>query len=296
MRTSTYLTRFLTLLFCLVFPLYLALRASATLSDIRILLSSLAERTEALHFALASTHAASVVPISKQAFEASAKPARPVRAPIHERKKEYLPDGLAHCINSFEQYSLLAEQVLQRKHARYAKQTPAQKAMSNKLGYPAHFEKARKGIEVNARFSEQIAQIARETYHTGPYSLENEDDADFGLVDLVFAHLSRDWSTQGATERQAVFPPVLDRLDQHFVSNGRGKRVLVPGSGLGRLASDVADLGAFIFFLGLKSQGLHGCRVRCHGQRHGLRLRPRLPPANEPHEFAAPAYIAAIRD
>ena len=246
MHTSSYLTRFFTLLLCAIFPLYLALRGSALLSDIALLLSTLSERADALHVALTSPLAAPPAPISKEAFEASVEPSNPVRAPEGGRRKRYpfLPDGLAHCINSFEQYPFLAEQVLQRKHARYAKQTPAHKAISNKLGYPAHFEKARKGIEVNARFSEQIAQIARQDYRTGPQALEDDEDAEFGVVDLAFGHLSRDWSTQGEKERQAVFPPVLDGLEQHFGGNGRGKKVLVPGSGMGRLASDIADLGA----------------------------------------------------
>ncbi|CAN9246899.1 unnamed protein product [Alternaria alternata] len=236
MRTSLYLTRFLTLLFCLVFPLYLALRAAASLSDIKLLISSLSERTEALHIALTSQLAASSTQISKDAKAANSYKSE-------RRKYPSLSDGLAHCINSFEQYPFLAERVLQRKYARYTKQTPTQKTISNKLGYPAHFEKARKGIEVNARFSEQMAHIAREYYHTGPEALEDKEDADFGAVDLVFGHLSRDWSPQGAKERQTVFPPVLHGLEQHFGGNGRGKRILVPGSGLGRLASDIADLG-----------------------------------------------------
>ncbi|KAJ4369100.1 hypothetical protein N0V83_006184 [Neocucurbitaria cava] len=245
MRKSIFLTRFLPLLLCVVFPLYLALRGSTSLSDIALLLSSLSERVEVLHVAGTSPLAAPPAPLSKIAFEASAEPGKPPRAPEGGRSKIYpsLPDGLAHCINSFEQYPFLAEQVLQRKHARYANQTPAQKAISNKLGYPTHFENARKGIDVNARFSEQIAHIAREKYHTGQRALEDEEDAEFGVVDLAFGHLSRDWSTQGAKERQAVFPPVLDGLEQHFGGNGRGKKVLVPGSGMGRLASDIADLG-----------------------------------------------------
>ncbi len=249
MRTSFYFTRFFTLLLCVVFPLYLALRASVWLSDVGSLLSPLSERAKALHVALTSPLTAPRVPISKEALEASAEPAEPVRAPKSGRRKEYLsslPDGLAHCINSLEQYPFLAEQVLQRKHARYAKQTPAQKTISNKLGYPAHFEKARKGIEVNARFSQQLAQMARENYRTGLRSLEDEEEAEFGVVNMMFGHLVRDWSTQGAEERQTAFPPILDGLEQHFggKGNGRGKRVLVPGSGMGGLASDIADLGA----------------------------------------------------
>ncbi|KGO49651.1 hypothetical protein PEX1_096760 [Penicillium expansum] len=244
MCTSIYLSR-LALVLCIVFPFYLAIRGAASLSDISILLSSLSERAKALHVVLTSPPAAPPAPIYKEAFEDSAKPAGPVRAPEDGRRNKYpsLPDGLAHCINSFEQYPFLAEQVLQRKHARYSKQNLAQKAISDKLGYLAHFEKARKGIEVNTRFSEKIALIAREDYHTGPQALEDKEDADFGVVGLAFGHLSRDWSTQGVKERQAVFPPVLGGLEQHFGGNGRGKKVLVPGSGMGRLASDIADLG-----------------------------------------------------
>ncbi|KAJ5441863.1 hypothetical protein N7445_004870 [Penicillium cf. griseofulvum] len=242
MHTSIYLSRFLALLLCIVFPLYIAIRGSASLSDIAFLLSSLSSRAEALHAEITSPLAAPPEPIFKEAFEASAEPAKPVRTPNGGRRKRdtSLPDGLAHCINSFEQYPFLAEKVLQRKHARYSKQTPAQKVISNNLGYPAHFEKARKGIEVNARFSEKIAQIAREAYHTGPLALEDNEDAEFGVVDLAFAHLSRDWSTQGVKERQAVFPPVLDGLEQHFGGNGGREQGACTRK---RLASDLADLG-----------------------------------------------------
>ncbi|KAJ5493616.1 methyltransferase-like protein [Penicillium fimorum] len=245
MCTSIYLPRFLALLLFILFPLYLAIRGSTSLSDITFLLSSVSERAEALHVGFNPPLAAPPALISNEAFEASAGPANSVRAPEGGGRKRYpsLPDGLAHCINSFEQYPFLAERVLQRKYGRYSKQKPEQKAISNKLGYPAHFEKARKGIEVNARFSEKIAQIARDGYHTGPQALEENEDAEFGVEDLAFGHLSRDWSTQGATERQAVFPPILGGLEQHFGGNGRGNKVLVPGSGMGRLASDLADLG-----------------------------------------------------
>jgi carnosine N-methyltransferase len=265
------LSRFLALLFFIAFPLYIAIRGPASLSDIAFLLSSLSERAEALHIELTSPLAAPSAPISTEVFKTSTeptKPTKPVRAPESGRRKRYpsLIDGLAHCINSFEQYSFLAEKVLQRKHARYSKQTPAQKAISNNLGYPAHFEKARKGIEVNARFSEKIAQIAREDYHTGAQALEDHEEAEFGVVDLAFGHLSRDWSTQGAKERQAVFPPVLGGLEQHFGGNGRGNKVLVPGSGMGRLASDLADLGASILLHWVEGAASHWRRVRRHGQ------------------------------
>ncbi len=248
MHTSIYLSRFPYMLLCIAVPLYLAIRGSGSSLGIDFLLSSLSERAEALHVALTSALAAPSAPTSEAAFQASVEPENPVRAPGAEREKRYtsLLAGLTHCINSFEQYPFLAEQVLQRKYARYSKQTPAQMAISKKLGYPAHFEKARKGIEVNARFSEKIALIAREKYDIGPLPLNDNESAEFGAVDSAFGHLSRDWSTQGAKERQAVFPPILSALEQHFGGTGEGSKVLVPGSGMGRLASDLADIGASI--------------------------------------------------
>ncbi|CAI0642911.1 unnamed protein product [Colletotrichum noveboracense] len=241
MHTSIYPSRFLALSLFILFPLYLAIRGYSSVSDVAVVISSLSSRAEALHVALTSSIA--TTPAStNQTFESAGEHAGPEGGKKHRYSS--LPDGLAHAITSFEKYPLLAERVLQRKHARYSKQSSAQKALSNKLGYPAHFEKARQGIDVNAQFTEQVAQIARAHYHIDPQAaLEDHEDADFGLVDLAFGHLSRDWSTQGKKERQAVFPPVLAGLEQHFGEDGNGKKVLVPGSGMGRLASDIADLG-----------------------------------------------------
>jgi hypothetical protein len=241
MYTSIRLSHFLALFLGIVFPLYLATCTPGSLLDVALFLSNLSKRAEALHVALTSPLATPSASVSQAAVEASARSAKLARAPEGGKK---LPNGLAHAINSFEQYPSLADRVLQRKHARYSKQTPAQKLISNKLGYPAHFDKARQGINVNARLSEQIVQVARERYHTGPQALEDDDDAEFGLVDLAFGHLSRDWSAQGTEERHTVFPPLLAGLEQHFGGHGGGKKVLVPGSGMGRLASDIADLGA----------------------------------------------------
>ncbi|KAM3548243.1 hypothetical protein MY1884_009260 [Beauveria asiatica] len=238
MRTSIYLSQCLALLLCFIFPLYLAIRGSASWTDIEILFSSLSKRVEFLHGELISWRFSAPVPISEKELDASVE-----HQDIKKEKKPTLPDGLAHCIYSFEQYPFLAEKVLQRKHARYSKQAPAQKAISDKLGYNEHFKKSRKGIETNTRFSGKIAHVARKDYHTGLQALENRGNAEFGVVDMAMGHLSRDWSTQGAKERQAVFPAILGGLEQHLGRNGTGVRILVPGSGTGRLASDIADFG-----------------------------------------------------
>jgi hypothetical protein len=165
------------------------------------------------------------VPIIKEIARTYTGPTKPVCQFTSERRKDVPspPDGLAHCINSFEQYPFLAKHVPQRKYTRYASQTPEQKALNKELNYVAHLDKAEKVIEVNAQFSKQIAHIAREDYQIGSQVLGDEEDADLGVAGLAFGHLSRDRIIQGARKRQAVFSSVLGGLQQHFGRNERQK-------------------------------------------------------------------------
>lgn len=56
-------------------------------------------------------------------------------------------------------------------------------------------------------------------------------------------HFVRDWADEGYNERQQAFPCVLDSLASMSRTRDRPLRVLVPGSGLGRLAHDIDGLG-----------------------------------------------------
>ncbi|KAJ4300723.1 hypothetical protein N0V90_002811 [Kalmusia sp. IMI 367209] len=65
-------------------------------------------------------------------------------------------------------------------------------------------------------------------------------------VAQALKHLVRDWSTEGDAERIDAFPCVLNTL-LRFSNNSRATpaRVLLPGSGLGRLGHDIHGLGGF---------------------------------------------------
>lgn len=55
----------------------------------------------------------------------------------------------------------------------------------------------------------------------------------------------RDWSKEGEAEREACYTPILEALERQWPKRevrGR-KKVLIPGSGLGRLAMEVAARG-----------------------------------------------------
>lgn len=57
-------------------------------------------------------------------------------------------------------------------------------------------------------------------------------------------HFVRDWANDGNDERLAVFPQILKTLLDLFPERqNRTVRALIPGSGLGRFAHEVADLG-----------------------------------------------------
>lgn len=78
--------------------------------------------------------------------------------------------------------------------------------------------------------------------------------SDYSDVHQILAHISRDWGANNARIRQASYARILDELDSltaQFFSHGCVGRdcrhtVLVPGSGLGRLAFDTAQRGYYV--------------------------------------------------
>lgn len=65
----------------------------------------------------------------------------------------------------------------------------------------------------------------------------------------------RDWSDLGHSEREACYTPCLEALEAQFMEDARnggrrGKRVLIPGCGLGRLAMEIAARGesSFLYY------------------------------------------------
>lgn len=63
-------------------------------------------------------------------------------------------------------------------------------------------------------------------------------------------HFVRDWSVDGEEERTAVIPSILKTLEVLFPRRDKGLngvRVLIPGSGVGRLGADVDELGGWCF-------------------------------------------------
>ncbi|KEG14374.1 hypothetical protein DQ04_00501140 [Trypanosoma grayi] len=108
-------------------------------------------------------------------------------------------------------------------------------------------------IETNSRFFESVCNASTElfdTYWPMGTTVQMEDVPPPTALDLdkVFSTLRqfvRDWSAEGAPERDSVYLPILSTLEECFPNlEGRAyARILVPGAGLCRLTVELALRG-----------------------------------------------------
>uniref|UniRef100_UPI00358FC6E9 carnosine N-methyltransferase n=1 Tax=Myxine glutinosa TaxID=7769 RepID=UPI00358FC6E9 len=69
---------------------------------------------------------------------------------------------------------------------------------------------------------------------------------DMDKLNSTLKQVVRDWTLEGAVEREACYRPIIDEISNHFprdYCNPEYVHVLVPGAGLGRLAWELASLG-----------------------------------------------------
>jgi len=93
----------------------------------------------------------------------------------------------------------------------------------------------------------------------GP-SKQGERDSSQEKVRSTLRSFVRDWSDSGKEEREACYSPILEVLGREFPEPKErgGKKVLIPGCGLGRLAMEVAAMGMSLhsfFLINLRTMG-----------------------------------------
>ena len=77
----------------------------------------------------------------------------------------------------------------------------------------------------------------------GAFIRHTSVQADLPRVRESLKHFVRDWSEDGRLERSQIFGPILDALAEVSHAGRKDMKVLVPGSGLGRLAWEISQLG-----------------------------------------------------
>ena len=117
-------------------------------------------------------------------------------------------------------------------------------------GYNAKLANADDLIEMNALVVEAMLERACETMLGVPWSqlprpLPTPEAGDLEKVRQTVRQLARDWTAEGLPERRECYGPFYRALNRLYPTPEarRGKRILVPGCGLGRMAVDIACMG-----------------------------------------------------
>ncbi|THU78429.1 N2227-domain-containing protein, partial [Dendrothele bispora CBS 962.96] len=185
--------------------------------------------------------------------------------------------SLPAAYTSFSSYLSLSNAELTRMRASYASISHSHKKLGYSIGYPAKLNRLAEIYQRNAKITRAIAALAElqfpnelgksggsgvnspwwwGSWFTNRTTSQFASTASLVRVRESLKHFVRDWSTDGATERKVIFTPVLDVLrylsssssstsstsSSAFVS-GPYKSLLIPGSGLSRLAYESSLLG-----------------------------------------------------
>lgn len=148
--------------------------------------------------------------------------------------------SLETAYQSYTQYGRLSNREQFQRQASYNGLGRAHKRLGNKIGYPAKLDKLKTVTDLNATIADGIADLASEQFDLKHVP---GSGGDLGRVREALKHFIRDWSEEGAHERQRIFQPILDVLRRVDHTDRMDQKVLVPGSGLGRLAWEISQLG-----------------------------------------------------
>jgi len=162
--------------------------------------------------------------------------------------------SLKRAYHSYLQFLSLSYNETKRMRNSYGSVGRLHKNIGHKIGYPQRIERAWKSASLNALLTEDIASLAAREYTHLPSSPKIQaNSADLARVRESLKHFVRDWSEAASLERQRTFSPILNLL-RRVDPEKRGKlRVLNPGSGLGRLAWEISELGQLACLLHQKS-------------------------------------------
>jgi hypothetical protein len=153
---------------------------------------------------------------------------------------------LERALDSFEAYGRMARAELQNKTASFIALRGRHQHLARSVGYREKLLKHDTSIALNEKLTSAIvrqarADIAKESL---PKVINDAiSQCDIGRVREALKHIARDWSDEGREEREQTFAPILEELIKVSSEDRSQIRILVPGSGLSRLAWEITQLG-----------------------------------------------------
>ena len=152
--------------------------------------------------------------------------------------------------SAFKRYGGMAATESTKMRKAFARLDDESAAMGRAIGYPAKLDSMDDAEAVNAAVCKAIGDMAVGENKLDTASVMANKQGSLFRVRETMWHYVRDWSEEGRVEREVIFKPILELLASLDATGGRsGKSVLLPGSGLGRLAWEISQLGMSIAFM-----------------------------------------------
>lgn len=218
---------------------------------------------------LVSIHISSLVEVHEVIFTLEDIPDKP--SPHHEDEKKSLMKRLSKshgrrdakhprrrvldALFGYTGYKVGQMAEVDRWKDLYTHVSKAQKRLlENTIKYTEKFEMVEGLHDVNQQLCDDIVEtglkyygISREELAAHSKSKDAADQApDRVSVSQALKHFVRDWSVLGRAEREDAFPCILSTMKSLFPGrSGNDVKVLLPGSGFGRLGHEIASLGGF---------------------------------------------------
>lgn len=149
--------------------------------------------------------------------------------------------SLQRAVNSFANFEVLQKQSLDSNLASYNRLSSHHRSLGHRIGYGVKLANIQSANRANGILTRDMARFAEKNMGVVP---GNSKETDAMRVREALKHLVRDWSDEGATERQSTHKPILSALKKAVLTEDRAKtKVLLPGSGMGRLAWEISELG-----------------------------------------------------
>lgn len=153
---------------------------------------------------------------------------------------------LEQALGSYEAYGRMARAELRDRTTSFIALRGRHQHLARSVGYKEKLLKYASSIASNENLTSAIvrqacADMAKESLPKVTKCTYGQPDID--RVREALKHIARDWSDEGREEREQTFAPILEELVKVTPEDRSLVSILVPGSGLGRLAWEIAQLG-----------------------------------------------------
>jgi hypothetical protein len=165
------------------------------------------------------------------------------KVPIVSTKAKPDPWSLTTAAAAFRQYERFASIETSRMRISCAKLTVDQTRIAHSVNYGDKLDKLDEATRINGAVTSGIADLAVRELGSDASEVETREGGSLFRMRETLLHFVRDWSDEGAAERDVIFAPILEVLKEVEEGKRGDMKVLVPGSGLARLAWEISQLG-----------------------------------------------------